>query len=416
MFIESPKMASTGSEKKDIEQLRSYLFRMSEQLNLALENVNGTALYTQNASQTGGSGSSDGKDVSSGAISYDELRSLIIKTANEIHVEMDTIVTELEGKYVAVSDFGVYKEETDRRIEENAKGTLDYFTFKQEISPKVETLENDVATATNTANEAVERADALETDIENVSNTANAAVEKAGALETDVENVSNATNAVTERTDALETDIENVSNATNAVTDRANAIENTINEQQSGLNEISQRVSGAEADITASQQAIRDNEALIKSEEQKREEEIARTDNEIEALKENVDSISDKLGKYQVNTEQFIRTGLLYYEKAVIDGVEVSIPRIGVAIGENLTTITIEDPETGEKKEVLSRQGLYTTYTSDKLSFYLNDVEVAYISNGKLYISEAEIFGFKLKTGKWLVNTESDYWNLEWEG
>ena len=395
MFIESPKMASTGSEKKDIEQLRSYLFRMSEQLNLALENVNGTALYTQNASQTGGSGSSDGKDVSSGAISYDELRSLIIKTANEIHVEMDTIVTELEGKYVAVSDFGVYKEETDRRIEENAKGTLDYFTFKQEISPKVETLENDVATATNTANEAVERADALETDIENVSNTANAAVEKA---------------------DALETDIENVSNATNAVTDRANAIENTINEQQSGLNEISQRVSGAEADITASQQAIRDNEALIKSEEQKREEEIARTDNEIEALKENVDSISDKLGKYQVNTEQFIRTGLLYYEKAVIDGVEVSIPRIGVAIGENLTTITIEDPETGEKKEVLSRQGLYTTYTSDKLSFYLNDVEVAYISNGKLYISEAEIFGFKLKTGKWLVNTESDYWNLEWEG
>ena len=395
MFIESPKMASTGSEKKDIEQLRSYLFRMSEQLNLALENVNGTALYTQNASQTGGSGSSDGKDVSSGAISYDELRSLIIKTANEIHVEMDTIVTELEGKYVAVSDFGVYKEETDRRIEENAKGTLDYFTFKQEISPKVETLENDVATATNTANEAVERADALETDVENVSN---------------------ATNAVTERTDALETDIENVSNATNAVTDRANAIENTINEQQSGLNEISQRVSGAEADITASQQAIRDNEALIKSEEQKREEEIARTDNEIEALKENVDSISDKLGKYQVNTEQFIRTGLLYYEKAVIDGVEVSIPRIGVAIGENLTTITIEDPETGEKKEVLSRQGLYTTYTSDKLSFYLNDVEVAYISNGKLYISEAEIFGFKLKTGKWLVNTESDYWNLEWEG
>lgn len=388
-------MASTGSEKKDIEQLRSYLFRMSEQLNLALENVNGTALYTQNASQTGGSGSSDGKDVSSGAISYDELRSLIIKTANEIHVEMDTIVTELEGKYVAVSDFGVYKEETDRRIEENAKGTLDYFTFKQEISPKVETLENDVATATNTANEAVERADALETDIENVSNTANAAVEKA---------------------DALETDVENVSNATNAVTDRANAIENTINEQQSGLNEISQRVSGAEADITASQQAIRDNEALIKSEEQKREEEIARTDNEIEALKENVDSISDKLGKYQVNTEQFIRTGLLYYEKAVIDGVEVSIPRIGVAIGENLTTITIEDPETGEKKEVLSRQGLYTTYTSDKLSFYLNDVEVAYISNGKLYISEAEIFGFKLKTGKWLVNTESDYWNLEWEG
>lgn len=346
MFIESPKMTSAGSEKKDIEQLRSYLFRISEQLNLALENVNETFSYTQAIKQAGNGKTSNDKDSSSDVISYDELRSLIIKTANEIHIEMDTIITELKGEYVAVSDFGIYKEETDRRIEENAKGTLDYFSFKQEINPKVETLEN----------------------------------------------------------------------ATNEATDRANTIENTINEQQSGLNEISQRVSGAEADITASQQAIRDNEALIKSEEQKREEEIARTDNEIETLKENVDSIGDKLGKYQVNTEQFIRTGLLYYEKAVVDGVEVSIPRIGVAIGENLTTITIEDPETGEKKEVLSRQGLYTTYTSDKLSFYLNDVEVAYISNGKLYISEAEIFGFKLKTGKWLINTESNYWNLEWEG
>ena len=57
-----------------------------------------------------------------------------------------------------------------------------------------------------------------------------------------------------------------------------------------------------------------------------------------------------------------------------------------------------------------------TDILGNEVSFYLNDVEVAYISNGKLYISEAEIFGFKLKTGKWLVNTESDYWNLEWEG
>lgn len=73
---------------------------------------------------------------------------------------------------------------------------------------------------------------------------------------------------------------------------------------------------------------------------------------------------------YETATKQYIKTGLLFYD-------EEGIPRYGVAVGESDTHIT-QDGET-----LVSRDGLVATFTSDRLSFWQNGVETAWVSNGQ---------------------------------
>lgn len=102
---------------------------------------------------------------------------------------------------------------------------------------------------------------------------------------------------------------------------------------------------------------------------------------------------------YQVTTEQYIKSGLLYYDGAV--------PRYGVAVGENLTTVTVDG------QEVLSRQGLCATFTSDRLSFWMGGTEVAYVSNEQLHITAAEID--QIDMGNWRISHSGGF-SITWIG
>ena len=110
---------------------------------------------------------------------------------------------------------------------------------------------------------------------------------------------------------------------------------------------------------------------------------------------------ADALDTYNVTTSQYIKTGLLYFDDDLI-------PRYGVAVGENLTTVEVN----GEI--VIERAGLAATFTSDRLSFWQNSVEVAYISNNTLFIREATILT-NLNIGNWVIDT-SYGWALRWAG
>ena len=89
-----------------------------------------------------------------------------------------------------------------------------------------------------------------------------------------------------------------------------------------------------------------------------------------------------------------IRVGLLYYD-------ENSVPVHGVEVGQ---VNEIDGVEVFNK---------YARFTSDRLSFYdKNDTEVAYISDYKLYITNAEITG-TLTLGRFVVDT-SDGLVIKW--
>ncbi len=109
-------------------------------------------------------------------------------------------------------------------------------------------------------------------------------------------------------------------------------------------------------------------------------------------LQTNVDAVSAALRDYCVETEGYIRTGIVYYDGAV--------PVYGVAVGQNLTTTEID----GEK--VVDQNNFRATYTASKLSFWQDAVEVAYVSNNRLYINNITALG-SLTLGRWELSDSS---------
>lgn len=95
---------------------------------------------------------------------------------------------------------------------------------------------------------------------------------------------------------------------------------------------------------------------------------------------------------YKTRTEGYIRQGIIDDEN----------PEIGIAIGQELksTTVTLED---GQEVEKFDSTQSCAFYTAEKVSFRVGGNEVAYISNRKLNILDAEVTG-SLTVGNWLIS------------
>lgn len=101
----------------------------------------------------------------------------------------------------------------------------------------------------------------------------------------------------------------------------------------------------------------------------------------VQAIKSAVDEIDDVLISVTAN----IKTGLLYYD-------DNGVPRYGLEVGERV------------EKDGVETFNKYARFLSDRLSFYdKSGVEVAYISNFKLYITNVEITG-NLKHGGYIID------------
>ncbi len=70
------------------------------------------------------------------------LRSLILKTAEEVYQYVDRIVTQLDSVYVAKSEFGEYTETIQRTIEETARGTVESYGYTELIEALGDDLGN----------------------------------------------------------------------------------------------------------------------------------------------------------------------------------------------------------------------------------------------------------------------------------
>lgn len=126
------------TEAEQLLQVKSYLHQLVEQLNWALSSIeSGNGAVDTADKKT--SGNTVTKEEL--ATSYNELRSLIIKSADTVTAYSQAVEARYESLYVAQSDFGTYTEQATQSITENATAIESFYESMQEILTEIETLE-----------------------------------------------------------------------------------------------------------------------------------------------------------------------------------------------------------------------------------------------------------------------------------
>ena len=112
--------------------------------------------------------------------------------------------------------------------------------------------------------------------------------------------------------------------------------------------------------------------------------------NYVSELQANIEGVSDAFSTYRTETDGYIRTGIVDY-----DG---TLPIFGIAIGQNLQTSVDNDGNT-----IIAKKNFRGIYTSQRLSFWQDEVEVAYVSNNQLYITNVVALS-TMTVGEWSIS------------
>lgn len=129
---------TAGSTQEQLRQMQSFLYQHVQQLNWAMKAVeigtggNGTTV------RKGGFAAGEKNDAVS---KFNEIKSLIIKSADIVNAYYEKISAKLEGEYVAKSDFGTFAEQTTQDIKATSTALEQIFTDLQQISDTVDDIE-----------------------------------------------------------------------------------------------------------------------------------------------------------------------------------------------------------------------------------------------------------------------------------
>ena len=131
-----------GTAQQQAARQYAYLFQMAQQLNLALDRLDGAVQGVEQ--KVGGlvaAGSGRTGPTAEEKQQYDTLKSLIVRTADQIRSEMDKLSVELAGEYVAVSEFGTYLEQLNSTIQADPTAITQYYRFFSDLQADVEKVD-----------------------------------------------------------------------------------------------------------------------------------------------------------------------------------------------------------------------------------------------------------------------------------
>ena len=107
-----------ATEAEQLQQIRSYLYQLAPQLNWALSTLE-TKESSVAAVQKTGVGAAAAEKDKERLDNFNELKHLIIKSADIVNAYYDEINKRLEGHYIAESDFGTYYKDASAEITAN---------------------------------------------------------------------------------------------------------------------------------------------------------------------------------------------------------------------------------------------------------------------------------------------------------
>lgn len=129
---------TANTEQGQLLQVKSYLHQLVQELNWALTSIESGSSTNAVAKQAASVGVSKQEMTTS----YNDLRSLIINSADTVMAYSEAAEERYESLYVAQSDFGKYTESASQTIAKNSKSIESFYEDMQEILTDIETLEH----------------------------------------------------------------------------------------------------------------------------------------------------------------------------------------------------------------------------------------------------------------------------------
>lgn len=142
MSVLALPMAPAGSVQEQVTQQYAYLVQMAQQLNLALgqlEALGGGAGEASARRQANGRLGTAASETADGQ--YETLRSMILKTADQVQKTTAALTAKLEEEYVASSDFGSYVAKLSAQLEAAPEAVTQYYSFFSDLQANVEKVD-----------------------------------------------------------------------------------------------------------------------------------------------------------------------------------------------------------------------------------------------------------------------------------
>lgn len=131
---------TAATEKEQLLQVKSYLHQLVGELNWALASIE-SSTSTGTTKKQAASNTVTKDDLTT---SFNELKSLIIKSSNTVAAYNEAAEERYKSLYVAQSDFGTYTEAASQEIQKNSTSIESFFENMQQILTDIDTLEHSV--------------------------------------------------------------------------------------------------------------------------------------------------------------------------------------------------------------------------------------------------------------------------------
>ncbi len=128
---------SGGTEAEQLHRIQNYLYSLAQQLQFAFDTV--TREQTENAREAAAA-----EKKKEQTVNFAPIKALILKSAQLTEHFQEAVEERLTGLYVAQSQFGTYRQETEQRITANSQGIRQQFTNLQQLESAVAGLESAV--------------------------------------------------------------------------------------------------------------------------------------------------------------------------------------------------------------------------------------------------------------------------------
>ena len=142
--IKIPNITAT-TERGQLEQIRGYLYQLADQLKWALNSIENGSQTTQVVKSSKETETSENEATAT----FNELKTLIIKSADIVEAYEEEITKKLSGKYVAQSEYGTFVEETNQTITANSKGISSLYESVQKIITDLDGIDKIIEVTAN---------------------------------------------------------------------------------------------------------------------------------------------------------------------------------------------------------------------------------------------------------------------------